>query len=61
MNITEPTLHEFIGIYEEEFGERLSVDEAREVASNLIDLYLILLSPTPSEQKALDDMEKKEK
>jgi hypothetical protein len=59
MNIAESTLNEFIEIYEEEIGERLSIDEARGIASNLLELYLILLSPTPSEQKALEEGEQK--
>jgi hypothetical protein len=57
MRITDDAVNEFIQLYEEEFGERLSGPEARELASNLCELYLILLSPTPSEQKAHDEEE----
>ncbi len=40
-------------ICEHELGERLSVDEAREAASSLLELYALLLSPTPRERAEL--------
>jgi hypothetical protein len=49
MLITAEQLQEFIGLYEEEFKDRLSEDEAREVASRLIELYQLLAQPLPSE------------
>jgi hypothetical protein len=56
MLITEERVKEFIQLYAEEFGEVLSIAEAREVASNICELYLTLLEPLPSEMK-----ERKEK
>lgn len=49
MLLSDRALHEFIRLYAEEFGEPLALPEAREVANNLLELYLILLSPTPPE------------
>ena len=57
MQISDDAGNEFVQLYEKEFGERLSIPEARELASNLCELYMILLSPTPSEQKARDQAE----
>lgn len=57
MYIPENTLHQFIQAYEEEFGERLEMAEAREIASNMLELYMLLLSPTPSERKAMEEKE----
>jgi hypothetical protein len=55
VRITEQALDEFIKLYAEEFGETLSVDEAREVASNLLELYTLLLRRTPKEQAAMEE------
>ena len=55
MRITDEALEEFIKLYAEEFGTTLSADEAREVGSNLLDLYLLLIQPTPKEQTAMEE------
>ena len=49
MQIEKGALEEFRAIYRDEFGEELSVDEAQEMASNLIDLYELLMQPLPRE------------
>lgn len=50
MQISKERLQDFIKLYEEEFEEQLSCDEASEITSRLIDLYILLSSPLPSEQ-----------
>ena len=46
MAISEKDLDEFIEIYEIAEGERLARDKARMIATNLIEVYrLILLTP----------------
>jgi len=55
MFITDERVKEFIQIYAEEFGEVLSIAEAREVASNICELYILLLEPLPSELKEMDE------
>jgi len=48
MQMNESDLREFMRIYEQEFGEELQEDEAREIASNLLSLYEALMQPLPS-------------
>jgi hypothetical protein len=47
MYIDEKALAEFIQIHKEEFGEGLTVAEAREIASRLVMLYEVLCRPLP--------------
>ena len=49
MPIIEDRLREFIRLYEEETGERIDMEEAREIASRLVELYMMLSEPLPSE------------
>jgi hypothetical protein len=44
MAVSEESLDEFIEIYERVHGERLPHEEAREVATNLLNVYKLLLS-----------------
>lgn len=48
MRITEERLVEFQQAYEEDFGEAISLEEAREVLSRLAALYRVLLRPLPA-------------
>jgi hypothetical protein len=50
MQIADEDLAEFMRLYKTEFGEDVSVDEAREMARNLLDLYELLARPLPHEQ-----------
>ena len=50
MRISDEDLEEFKRIYAAEFGEELSQAEASEAASNLVELYMLLAQPLPSEQ-----------
>jgi len=55
MGITPEHLREFIEIYEKEFGERISEDEAREVAFRLVELYQVLGEPLRGETQRVAD------
>jgi hypothetical protein len=50
MAVSEERLDEFIEIYERVECERLSREEARAMAENLIDLYRLIMRPPPNEQ-----------
>lgn len=54
MRISDERVHELIDIYEQEFGETLSLEEARAMASRLVELYLALAEPTPSTAEVSD-------
>ncbi len=49
MNLTDEDLQEFSQIWSEEFHETISIAEAREHASALLELYSVLARPTPPE------------
>lgn len=49
MAISDASLDEFIAIYAEEFGEHLSREEARPIATNLINLLRLISRPLPNE------------
>lgn len=48
MQLTDADLREFIEIWQEEFQESISMDEARHAASLLMQLYLLLLTQVPA-------------
>jgi hypothetical protein len=50
MQLTEDDLQEFIKIWRDEFHERIAPEDARQRATELLDLYVILSSPDPEEQ-----------
>lgn len=52
MTISKERLQEFIRLYEEEWKEQISEDEAREIASRLLELYQLLAEGLPSEINA---------
>lgn len=47
MQIDKEAIEEFIQLYEEEFGVRLTPDEAQHVASTLVELYVRLKWKAP--------------
>ena len=51
MQIDDKELQEFMALYEAEFGEKLSENEAGEVAGNLAELYSLLAEPLSGEQR----------
>lgn len=53
MKISDADLQEFIAIYQEEFGETLSLTEASEMAFLLVNLYTQLTKALPSEQNVV--------
>lgn len=50
MAISEESLDEFIDIYERTEGERLERESARDIATNLVNLYRLIMRPPPNEQ-----------
>lgn len=52
MQLSDKSLREFIEIYKKEVGETLSLEEAREIASRLVHLYVQLARPLPGEKRA---------
>jgi hypothetical protein len=53
MHITDEALQEFQEIWAATFDERLSLNEARHSASQLIELYSLFAKPFPSEGSSL--------
>lgn len=51
MQISDETIEEYIQIYEEDFGKKLSVAEAREIITRVVILYEVLYRPLPGEQE----------
>ena len=49
MTISDASLDEFIAIYAEEYGEQLSREEARPIATNLVNLFWLIAHPPPNE------------
>jgi hypothetical protein len=47
MQFTEADLREFMEIWQEEFQESISMDEARHSAHLLLELYALLVEPLP--------------
>ena len=51
MALTDDDVREFIRLYEEEFEEKLSVNEARSMAENLIFFLMALASEENGEMR----------
>jgi hypothetical protein len=51
MTLRSDDVEEFRQIYQEEFGELLSHEEARAMASRVLHLYGLLARPLPRERK----------
>jgi hypothetical protein len=49
VKLTDQDLKEFCQIWKEEFDEEISIEEARQHASSLLELYSVLARPLPSE------------
>ena len=58
MQISDERLKEFQEAYKKDFGEDISIEEAREIASRLIDLYQLLAQPLPNEKSIPPSTEK---
>ena len=50
MQLTEDELREFVEIWKDEFNEPITIEDARQSASALLDLYLILTSSWSSDE-----------
>ncbi len=49
MHLNEEDLREFMDIWQAEFEEPISTEEAREHASAVLELYVLLTSPSSRE------------
>jgi len=49
MQISDDALNEFMALYQAEFGKELSRQDALEMTTRLINLYLIIYRPLPGE------------
>ena len=49
MTLSESAILEFARLWKEEFGEALTLDDARIKATHFLELCLLLLQPTPGE------------
>lgn len=47
MQISDEAIKEYIQIYKDDFGEELSMEQAREIGTRLVELYLVLSRPLP--------------
>lgn len=50
MQISDDDLNEFMALYRTEFGKEISRQDALEVTTRLINLYLIIYRPLPGER-----------
>ena len=53
MQVDNALVQKIVGIYEKEYGEKLSMAEGREMTRRLLTFYLKILSPLPSERKEM--------
>jgi hypothetical protein len=49
MLLRDEDIEKFIAAYKDDTGETLRVEEAREIAGRLLELYRLLARPLPSE------------
>ena len=52
MIVSDETAEEFRQVYRKSYGEDISLDDAREEAGHLLDLFRLLRKPLPSEREA---------
>jgi hypothetical protein len=57
--LTEADLQEWVKMYKEEFGETLSLKDARGMATRFLDLYRVLYA-TPLPEKPIQELSKPE-
>lgn len=50
MQITDDDINEFMASYQAEFGKEISRQDALEMTTRLINLYLIIYRPLPGER-----------
>lgn len=47
MTVSDECLNEFIQLWEQAYGERLDIGEARSIATPLVRLYRFIMRPLP--------------
>lgn len=61
MQLSDTAIQEYIQLYREDFGEELTIGEARAIATRLLTLYEMLCRPLPDRdatQPPFDPLEK---
>jgi hypothetical protein len=58
MDLDDRDIQEFIQLWKEEFKEDFSPADARQCASQLLELYGILASPLPEELRGPSDVQR---
>jgi hypothetical protein len=56
-SLTDADIQEFIEIYKKEFKESLSFKDARDMATRVLELYVVLATPLPDETHPHPDQE----
>lgn len=49
MKLSDEAIREYIDLYRQDFGEELSFERGREIATHLVTLYEMLARPLPRE------------
>lgn len=49
MHLPDKAIQEYVEIYEREFGEKITVEEARVQGERLLDLFKVIYRPIPNE------------
>ncbi len=57
MQLTDDDIQEFTALWKKEFGEEISEEEARHQASQLIQLYSLLVRPLTGVEENLESSE----
>ena len=47
--MSDPRLEEFIALWEQVYGERLTAGEARPIATRVVQFYRLIMQPLPAE------------
>ena len=50
MQLSDDAIREYQELYKQDFGEEISFEEAREIATRLVTLYVLLRQRLPNER-----------
>ena len=54
MTLSDQDIDEFIEIFAKEYGERLTREEARPIATNVVTLYRLIMRPLQKNDDSID-------
>lgn len=55
MRLSDQAVREYIQLYKADFGEEVTLEEGREIATRLLALYRIFSKPVPAKRPMLPD------